>query len=416
MVRRTWLDVLLAAVVLLPAVNADLPTELDPFLEVLFDVKECDSFLSGDYTSVATKDCAPYKCDFPLQVCMRPNAQYQEASANECRPVPTDCLTAANGGKPVASSLLPIPTPTPTISRTGDKSRKEMGGFGGFGVGKTVNPMPINPTDICEMGPPNGRFCGFRVMYTYNKETLQCDEFWFPGCTTEETNANLFSDLRSCQKLADMCKVRSTPSPPLVLTPDPPTSTTMWTPRPPPTPPPTASPLLPGLMGRYGGRIKPRRIGVAGLGGRQIGLGGAGGMGGGFGGMGGGHGRMGGGPSQVIGGGLPQGMGGGLPQGMGGGGGSQELGGGGGPFGTFPGLGSALGGPSPTVAPTNGGDGEDLGLLGLIQQSLKNAQAIRQGGPQGKEAAAAAAGQILQQFTGFDLNNIGGNFGNLFGR
>ncbi|PIO77109.1 Kunitz/Bovine pancreatic trypsin inhibitor domain protein [Teladorsagia circumcincta] len=66
--------------------------------------------------------------------------------------------------------------------------------------------MPIDPTDICEMGPPNGRFCGFKVMYTYNKETLQCDEFWFPGCTTEETNANLFSDLRSCRKLADLCK------------------------------------------------------------------------------------------------------------------------------------------------------------------------------------------------------------------
>ncbi|KAK6014506.1 hypothetical protein OSTOST_20109 [Ostertagia ostertagi] len=46
------------------------------------------------------------------------------------------------------------------------------------------------------------------------------------------------------------------------------------------------------------------------------------------------------------------------------------------------------------VAPTSGGDGEDLGLLGLIQQSLKNAQAIKQGGPQGKQAAAAAAGQI----------------------
>lgn len=41
------------------------------------------------------------------------------------------------------------------------------------------------------------------------QETLQCDEFWFPGCTTSDTNANLFGDLQSCQKLADMCKGES---------------------------------------------------------------------------------------------------------------------------------------------------------------------------------------------------------------
>ncbi|RCN37101.1 Kunitz/Bovine pancreatic trypsin inhibitor domain protein [Ancylostoma caninum] len=134
--------------------------------------------------------------------------------------------------------------------------------------------MTINPMDICQMGPPDGRFCGFKVMYTYNKETLQCDEFWFPGCTTADTNANLFIDMQS----------------------------------------------------------------------------------------------------------------------------------------------SLVGGPSPTITSSGSGDGEDLGLLGLIQQGIQNANAIRQGGPQGKQAAAAAAGQILQQFTGFDLNNLGGNFGSFFGR
>ncbi|KIH45639.1 Kunitz/Bovine pancreatic trypsin inhibitor domain protein, partial [Ancylostoma duodenale] len=70
----------------------------------------------------------------------------------------------------------------------------------------STQPMTINPMDICQMGPPDGRFCGFKVMYTYNKETLQCDEFWFPGCTTADTNANLFIDMQSCEKLAEMCR------------------------------------------------------------------------------------------------------------------------------------------------------------------------------------------------------------------
>ncbi|VDM77480.1 unnamed protein product [Strongylus vulgaris] len=250
--------------------------------------------------------------------------------------------------------------------------------------------MVINPMDICQMGPPDGRFCGFKVMYTYNKETYQCDEFWFPGCTTADTNANLFSDYNSCDKLAEMCRrssITTTPSPtpapftffppppsttsspsPFTFFPPPPSTTSMpttsWSPQPPPTSP------IPGL-GFLGEKRRPGPRGRF--------IGGGGGMGGGAGGMGGGG-----------------------------------MGSGGGPFGTFPGLGSALGGPSPTITAGNG-DEQDLGLLGLIQQGLQNAQAIRKGGPEGKQAAAAAAGQILQQFTGFDLNNLGGNFGNIFG-
>uniref|UniRef100_A0A158P690 BPTI/Kunitz inhibitor domain-containing protein n=1 Tax=Angiostrongylus cantonensis TaxID=6313 RepID=A0A158P690_ANGCA len=256
-----------------------------------------DSFLTGDFTSVATIECPPYRCDFPRQVCMRLNSRYQEVSANECRPVPIECLTAANGGIPVGPQLVIQP---PSTALTVDKSWKEHGVFNGFSeknIGE-LHPMMISPTDICQMGPPNGRFCGFKVMYTYNKETFQCDEFWFPGCTTVETNANLFSDMRSCQKLAEMCKCGF-----------------------------YFCSLLNFLSIRN----------------------------------------------------------------------------------------SALGGPAPSVRPSEG-DGEDLGIFGLIQQSIQNAQAIKQGGPQGKQAAAAAAGQILQQFTGFDLNNLGGNFGNLFGR
>lgn len=49
-----------------------------------------DSFLAGDFTSVATVDCSPYRCDFPRHICMRPNSRYQEASANECRPIPAE--------------------------------------------------------------------------------------------------------------------------------------------------------------------------------------------------------------------------------------------------------------------------------------------------------------------------------------
>ncbi|EPB72427.1 Kunitz/Bovine pancreatic trypsin inhibitor domain protein [Ancylostoma ceylanicum] len=264
----------------LAAASAELPKELDAFLEVLFDVKECDSFLSGEFTTVATVDCAPYKCDFPRQVCMRPNSKYQEASANECRAVPMECLVAANGGEPVGPpQVMTVQPPAITMPIVINKPRKEHGGGGFVGGGNKVQPMTINPMDICQMGPPDGRFCGFKVMYTYNKETLQCDEFWFPGCTTADTNANLFIDMQSCEKLAEMCR--------------------------------------------------------------------------------------------------------------------------------------PLGGPSPTIPSSGSGDGEDLGLLGLIQQGIQNANAIRQGGPQGKQAAAAAAGQILQQFTGFDLNNLGGNFGRM---
>ncbi|KJH43537.1 Kunitz/Bovine pancreatic trypsin inhibitor domain protein [Dictyocaulus viviparus] len=290
---------------------------------------------------------------------MRPNSRYQEADANECRSVPTECLTAANGGKPIGPPQPIIQPPPPAL--TVDKPRKEHSGFNGFSERSIVHPMPINPTDICRMEPPNGRFCGFKVMYTYNKETMQCDEFWFPGCTTAETNANLFSDMRSCQKLAKMCKYMPFSITSLPRTTSSPLLSTTWapfSPQPSGTLPPPAPTSIDTSM--FGKRMIPNRVEK---------------------------------------------------------GGSVGMKGGGESFGTASpfGFGSALGGPSPTVSP-NEGDGEDLGLFGLIQQSLKNAQAIKQGGPQGKQAAAAAAGQILQQFTGFDLNNLGGNFGSLFGK
>ena len=83
----------------------------------------------------------------------------------------------------------------------------------------------------------------------------------------------------------------------------------------------------------------------------------------------------------------------------------------------LPGLGSATG---PTVYPGqslptgNGGDEEDLGLFGLIQKGLQSAQAIKQGGPNGNQAIQSTANQLLQTFTGFNMDNLNGNFGNLF--
>lgn len=41
--------------------------------------------------------------------------------------------------------------------------------------------------------------------FVYNKETFECDEFWFPGCRTDETNANLFDSRKDCERIADLC-------------------------------------------------------------------------------------------------------------------------------------------------------------------------------------------------------------------
>lgn len=63
------------------------------------------------------------------------------------------CLTAANGGKPVVSSQLPIPSPAiSTISMTGDRSRKEIGAFRGFGgpvAGRTGEWVRVSASYLC---------------------------------------------------------------------------------------------------------------------------------------------------------------------------------------------------------------------------------------------------------------------------
>lgn len=66
----------------------------------------------------------------------------------------------------------------------------------------------------------------------------------------------------------------------------------------------------------------------------------------------------------------------------------------------------ALGGPSPTITSPGSGDGEDLGLLGLIQQGLQNAQAIRQGGPQGKQVSDHHLAKLKSRI--YDFTPAGG--------
>ncbi|KAL3113472.1 hypothetical protein niasHT_013582 [Heterodera trifolii] len=103
------------------SVIADLPLELDPFLERLFETVECEAFLAdASFLAVSTRDCPPSTCDFPRQLCMRPAASYKDESANQCRAIPEECLIAANGGvsppSPGLSSAPPAPPPPPSPS------------------------------------------------------------------------------------------------------------------------------------------------------------------------------------------------------------------------------------------------------------------------------------------------------------
>ncbi|KAH7730757.1 Protein F32D8.7 a [Aphelenchoides avenae] len=63
------------------------------------------------------------------------------------------------------------------------------------------------------MGVPEGRFCGFQLKYTFNKETGNCEQFWFPGCKTEETNENLFDTEVDCRQVTRTCSVVPPPAP-----------------------------------------------------------------------------------------------------------------------------------------------------------------------------------------------------------
>ncbi|MFH4979463.1 hypothetical protein AB6A40_006172 [Gnathostoma spinigerum] len=234
------------------------PDDLDSVLALLFDTTECEEFVSdATYLSVGTKQCSPHTCDFPRQLCMRKAEWYKDEKANECRNIPEECLTAANGGislgtaatKPLTSSLTTTTDSTSAtltsslIHPTMEGTRKESEGDGSGGL-KETRPDEVNtaksmetespqmttahvavtaatvnredldllskvhPTEvnICEMEPAKGYHCGFRVMVAYNKETRNCEKFWFPGCRNELTNANLFNSEEECWKATEICR------------------------------------------------------------------------------------------------------------------------------------------------------------------------------------------------------------------
>uniref|UniRef100_A0A915ECN5 BPTI/Kunitz inhibitor domain-containing protein n=1 Tax=Ditylenchus dipsaci TaxID=166011 RepID=A0A915ECN5_9BILA len=223
-------------------VEAALPDELDPFLEILFQTEECESFLSdGAYLSVGTSQCKPFTCDFPLQLCMRASALYKEESANECKEIPTACIKAANGGFLPSRRGKPSPS-IGTANKAGGTGVDLGGSSQGSGVdqieGATQSPSlptevaisngrnafrPRGAISVCDLGVPEGRFCGFALKFAYNRETGGCDQFWFPGCPTENTNDNLFNSLAECREASSHCDARSRPV--SIFTPPPPPST-----------------------------------------------------------------------------------------------------------------------------------------------------------------------------------------------
>ncbi|VDK22469.1 unnamed protein product [Anisakis simplex] len=148
-----------------------------------------EDFLSdSDWVSVATRSCTPVECDFPRQLCMRPSGKFNDESTNQCRNIPETCITAANNGVPLGTSApklvpstttptipsliltiatkppLPIPEPSPLLPPITIPSTVE------------VTALPIGPVlpetfgiNICELGLPQGRFCGFLEKFAYNR-------------------------------------------------------------------------------------------------------------------------------------------------------------------------------------------------------------------------------------------------------
>ncbi|KAI6186886.1 BPTI/Kunitz inhibitor domain-containing protein [Aphelenchoides besseyi] len=237
----TFSSMLLICVV--TAQQMDIPDKLDPFLELLFETAECEPVVAdATFLVVETRKCKPFTCNFPFEVCMRPSNLINEEKSNQCRP----CITAANGGRPIprSSSATSTLSPTPPSTRIigsmnsgtessiapndGDDLEGDFDGSDGdtdiAKVIPTVMPKTEKPTvgtaglsrpnrlhklaTICEQGIPNGRFCGFQLKFTFNRATGNCEQFWFPGCRTEETNDNLFDGLQQCQIATRHCRTQ----------------------------------------------------------------------------------------------------------------------------------------------------------------------------------------------------------------
>ncbi|VDK87625.1 unnamed protein product [Onchocerca ochengi] len=218
------------------AINAlTFPDNFDSFLEMLFEHTECEDFLSDNkWSNVGLRNCKPYVCDFPRELCRRPAAKYQDETSNTCIKIPEDCLTAANGGTPLAttsanlfinnkitnsnivrSKLATTKTPTtitttttttaiPSSSTNSVKISTETSSFNPI---KEVATKSIDSSaDICNLDQPQGRFCGFQIKVAYNRNNERCEQFWFPGCRTTETNQNLFDTVEECMEKTRICK------------------------------------------------------------------------------------------------------------------------------------------------------------------------------------------------------------------
>ncbi|VIO97979.1 Uncharacterized protein BM_BM3764 [Brugia malayi] len=197
------------------------PNDFDSFLEMLFEHVECEDFLSDNkWSAVALRDCKPYVCNFPREICRRPAAKYQDVTSNRCSRIPENCLIAANGG-----IALTTDTNTFTDNRITNSNIEELelttvasslSSYFNFQFSTKISPfLPTteiatksidNLVEICNLDQPRGRYCGFTIKVAYNKYNQRCEEFWFPGCRTVETNQNLFDTVAECMKKTDICR------------------------------------------------------------------------------------------------------------------------------------------------------------------------------------------------------------------
>ncbi|GMR59211.1 hypothetical protein PMAYCL1PPCAC_29406, partial [Pristionchus mayeri] len=203
-----------------------------------------DFVSNADFVSVSTSQCTPHSCDFPRQICQRPANKFRDESANECKSIPEKCVTAANGGPlpPPVKNAFSLVTMRPTVKEDREEENEK-----------------VNLSELCDMDAPTGRFCGFARKWTYNRDTGHCDQFWFPGCKTRDTNANLFDKQAVCEELALLCRGMevSTVSPstkgfsPITLAPLPSTRPSRLYP-PPSHPSPPSPPIIPSGGGIFG--------------------------------------------------------------------------------------------------------------------------------------------------------------------
>nr|CDQ05576.1 Bm3764, isoform c [Brugia malayi] len=179
------------------------PNDFDSFLEMLFEHVECEDFLSDNkWSAVALRDCKPYVCNFPREICRRPAAKYQDVTSNRCSRIPENCLIAANGG-----IALTTDTNTFTDNRITNSNIEELElTTVASSLSKIATKSIDNLVEICNLDQPRGRYCGFTIKVAYNKYNQRCEEFWFPGCRTVETNQNLFDTVAECMKKTDICR------------------------------------------------------------------------------------------------------------------------------------------------------------------------------------------------------------------